>query len=41
MKTLRKAGIFIGKLVGLVFGHDFPNPKDLLVKNYPYLAYGC
>ncbi len=39
MKALKKAAIVAGKLVGLVFGRGFPTPRDLLRRDYPYLAY--
>ena len=39
MKTLKKAAIVAGKVVGLVFGREFPTPRDLLRRSYPCLAF--
>ena len=40
MKTLKNAAIFAGKVIGLVFGRELHGPRDLLVKDFPYVAYG-
>ena len=38
MKTIRKAIVYVGKVVELFFGRDFPTPRELLARDFPYAA---
>ena len=40
MKTLKKAVGYVGRVVALILGGDFPTPRDTLTKNHPRLAFG-